>query len=122
LADIKTACALLGLGLATLIPAGAQAAKAPPRGGSCAHPFQVSYTRGKVVGDAKQVFLAVAIRGNQITITWHAQKGYRFCGISLLERRGQIFRSANPSASYRYTDLTRDHSNGIKTLTATARR
>jgi hypothetical protein len=124
----KTAGALTALALAGLVAAGAQAAtpaKKPAakaaRGGSCSNPWRVTYAHAKVTGDTHEVSLAVAIKGQRITVTWHAQKGYEFCNITLTEGRGQVFSSTNPSASYTYTDVTANHSNGIKALTATSR-
>jgi len=124
----KTAGTLLALTLGAFPAAGALAAGTPPRpaaktarGSSCANPWLASYSKGRVAGDTKQVSLVVSIRGRTISVTWHAQKGYQFCSLRLVEGRGQIFGSTNPSATYTYTDSTPDHSNGIKTLSASAR-
>jgi hypothetical protein len=110
--------AFTGFGGAAVSAAGAKPA---PRGTSCANPWRVSYVHGKVVGDTRRVALTVKLKGRQITVAWHAPKGYTFCGITLVEGRGQIFRSVNPATSYTYTDVTPNHTNGIKSLTATTR-
>ncbi len=115
---IKTAGLLAVIAGAGLAPAAAQSA---PRGTSCANPWQVHYSRGKIVGDTAKVAVQVASKGRTITIAWRAQRGNHFCAITVLEARGQIFRSVNPQASYTYTDYTTNHSNRVKTLTATAR-
>jgi len=117
----RRTAATLATGVALMIAAtGTQAAK-PPRGATCANPWRATYVHGKVVGDTGKVALRVTLKGRQITIAWHAQRGFHFCGITLVEGRGQIFRSVNPQASYTYTDSTPNHANGIKSLVATAR-
>jgi hypothetical protein len=127
-ARTKTVGTLAAIALTGLAAAGAQAAGAPAkpatqkaRGGSCADPWKVTYAKGKVAGDTHEVSLSVKIKDQKITVTWHAQRGYEFCSITLKESRGQIFSSTNQSASYTYSDTTANHSNGIKSLTATAR-
>ena len=112
--------ATLALGVGLALPAGAPAAKSA-RGSSCANPWQATYVKGKIRGDTGKVFLRVTTSGRKITVAWHAQPGFHFCNIVLVEGRGQIFRSVNPSASYTFTDFTNNHTNGIKTLSATAR-
>jgi hypothetical protein len=117
---LKTTGALAVLALALALPTGAPAAKSA-RGSTCANPWQATYGKGKVRGDTGKVFLRVTTSGRRITVAWHAQPGYHFCTIMLVEGRGQIFRSVNPSASYTFTDFTNNQTNGIKTLSATAR-
>jgi hypothetical protein len=115
--------ALLATGVAVALTAnGTQAvAKPAPRGSSCANPWRATYAHRKVVGDTGKVALKVTLKGQQITVAWHAQRGYHFCSLTLVEGRGQIFRSTNPQASYTYTDSTVNRTNGIKSLVATAR-
>jgi hypothetical protein len=118
----RRTAATLATGVALTIAAtGAQAAKPAPRGANCGNPWRATYAHGKVIGDTGKVALQVRLKGRQITIAWHAQRGYHFCAITLVEGRGQIFRSVNPQASYTYIDPTPNHSNGIKSLVATAR-
>jgi hypothetical protein len=124
----RAARALAAIAATGLAATGAQAAgttaKAgpkPARGKSCASPWVVTYARGAVTGDTREVSLRVSIKGSRISVTWHAQRGYQFCSVVLTEARGQVFRSTNPSATYAYTDATPNHSNGIRTLRATAR-
>jgi len=124
----RTAGMLVVIALGALSAGGAQAAGTPhrqapktARGSSCANPWLATYSKGRVLGDTKQVSLAVSIKGRTIRVTWHAQKGYQFCSLRLVEGQGQIFGSTNPSATYTYTDSTPNHSNAIKTLTASAR-
>jgi hypothetical protein len=118
----RRTAATLATGVALTIAAtGAQAAKPAPRGASCANPWRAIYAHGKVVGDTRRVALQVTLKGRQITVAWHAQRGYHFCAITLVDGRGQIFHSVNPAASYTYADTTRNRANGIKSLVATAR-
>jgi hypothetical protein len=117
--------ALAGLASAGAQAATTQAASKPAagkaRGTTCANPWRVVYANGKVTGDTREVALKVTIVGSKITIAWHAQPGYSFCQVTMTEGRGQVFASTNPSSSYTYTDTTKNHSNGIKSLVATAR-
>jgi len=93
--------AVAGASVADAQASGTRSKPAPKtaRGSSCANPWVAGYSRGKVTGDTREVSLAVSIKGRAITVTWHAQRGYRFCSILLVEGRGAIFRSTNPSAS-----------------------
>ncbi|MGI8801787.1 MAG: hypothetical protein ACR2KV_06380 [Solirubrobacteraceae bacterium] len=119
--QIRTACTTAAvLAAAALAATGAQA-RPSARGSSCANPWRVAYGHGRVTGDTARISLQVSIGGNQVSVSWQARPHNHFCGITLVEGRGSIFRSTNPHASYRYTDFTHNHTNGIRTLTATAR-
>jgi hypothetical protein len=100
---------------------GAAQAKPVPHGSNCYNPWRVNYARGKVTGDVAKIALVVKITGPRISVSWSVRPGYRFCSLTLVEGRGEIFRSTNPRASYTYNDPTRNHANGIRTLTASAR-
>jgi F0F1-type ATP synthase membrane subunit c/vacuolar-type H+-ATPase subunit K len=106
---------------ATSAALGAPLAAGAARGSSCAQPLRVTYVHGRLVGDTTKIYVRILHRGSRYTITWHAIGRARFCQIVVIEGKGQRFTSRNPAAKFDYTDYTRDHTNGIKSLTATAR-
>jgi hypothetical protein len=117
---VKTASVLAAVAATALASTSAQAVPGR-RGASCANPWRVSYVHGRVTGDTRQISLAVSTRGSQTSVAWHAKPGYRFCGLTLVEGLGQIVRSTNPQAVYRFSNRIGNRANGIKSLSVTAR-
>jgi hypothetical protein len=113
--------AVLGVGVAAPGALGASARAAVAKGADCNHPFRVTYAHGRLTGDTKRISVQVTRSGSHITVAWHAVGRTRFCSITGVEGLGQKFSSRNPAAKFAYTDYTANHSNGIKSVTATAR-
>ena len=114
------ACALIAA-VTLAAAAGPTPAVGAAKGAGCYAPFRVSYVHGRVVGDTGRIALRVQRRGSRYSISWRALGHTRFCEVTLVEGRGQKFTSRNPASKFEYTDYTTNHSNGIKSLTATGR-
>lgn len=117
---MKMACVVAAVAAIGLASTSAQAVPGK-RGGSCANPWRVSYVHGRVAGDTRQISLVVSTKGSQTSIAWHVAPGYRFCGLTLAEGLGQVFRSTNPKAVYRFSNRIGNRANAIKSLSLTAR-